>query len=167
VIARNPWLMELNWARPYIATPCRVPRYKNNDIVKSTLPSTANSSLSASRCCSINDSSGCGAPLNSQGHRASRVPGRALTLRLAMGCREFSSVPKNNARRLIANKRIACSVLSIMGKRFIVCGVEHFRRLLCAMLIRRIAFEKYWFLTCCKADCVARGWRFSALRLDA
>lgn len=107
--------MELNSARPFIATPCRVPRYKTKDIdiVKSTRSSITISSMSVLRCCSINDSSGCGAPLNSQGHRASRVPGRALTLRLAMGCREFSSVPKNNAQRLTANKGIACSVPSI------------------------------------------------------
>jgi hypothetical protein len=28
MIVRNPWLTELIWVRPFIATPCRVPRYK-------------------------------------------------------------------------------------------------------------------------------------------
>lgn len=143
MIARNPWLTELNWARWFVATLCRVPRCRNDDIFKSTLSSNANSSMSTSRCCSINDSSGCGAPLNSQGHSASRVPGRALTLRFAMGCREFTSVPKTNAQRLIANKGIACNASFTMGKSFIVCGVEHCRRLICATLICRTALIIY------------------------
>lgn len=71
-----------------------------------------------------------GAPY-SQGHRPSRVPGRAQTRDGPV------------ASFLAAKKGIACSAPSTMGERFVVCGVRHFRRLVCATLIRGTASNMY------------------------
>lgn len=144
MIVRNPWLTELNWARPFTATPCRVPRYKTT---------TSSSRLflpTQTHACQHHDVArstarvAVGRPLTAKATELPVFRAVLLTLRLAMACREFSSVPENNAQRLTVNKGIACSAPSTMGKCFIVCGVvEHFRRLVCATLIRRTAFAKY------------------------
>ena len=72
-----PWHMRSYFGRSLFATQCRVQRYNNHDIVRSRNSSIA----TASRCCSINDSDGCGAPLIA---KATDLSVSRAVLRLAM-----------------------------------------------------------------------------------
>jgi hypothetical protein len=144
MIVRNPWLTELIWVRPFIATPCRVPRYKTTTSSSRLFRPTQTCACQHHDVARSTARVAVGRPLTAKATELPVFRAVLLTLRLAMACREFSSVPKNNAQRLTATKETASSAPSTMGKRFIVCGVvEHFRRLVCATLIRCTAFAKY------------------------
>jgi hypothetical protein len=120
------------------------PALQDNNIVKSTLRPTQTCACQHHDVARSTARVAVGRPLTAKATELPVFRAVLLTLRLAMACREFSSVPKNNAQRLTATKETASSAPSTMGKRFIVCGVvEHFRRLVCATLIRCTAFAKY------------------------
>jgi hypothetical protein len=140
------------------AIPLRVRRYSN-------LPSFLHHNLNETTTRSLSSRlpNDCGAPPLAK----PTDPGSGPCSDSRWRCCEFLSAPKANAQRVPSNKRTACRPPSTMGDFSLYAGLEHVRHLKCANLIRRTAINMYWFGICCKADCVARGWRFSALRLDA